>query len=29
MYFGFSNVLATFQSIINDILENLICITPI
>jgi len=26
MYFGFSNILATFQSIINDILGDLICI---
>jgi len=24
MYFGFSNILATFQSIINDILGDLI-----
>jgi len=26
MYFGFSNTLAIFQSIINNILEDLICI---
>ena len=26
MYFGFSNALATFQSMINNILEDLICI---
>jgi len=26
MYFGFSNTPATFQSIMNDILGNLICI---
>jgi len=26
MYFGFSNALAIFQSIINNILGNLICI---
>ena len=26
MYFGFSNVLATFQSMINNILGDLICI---
>jgi len=26
MYFGFSNAPATFQSIINDILRDLICI---
>ena len=26
MYFGFSNVLATFQSMMNDILEDLIYI---
>jgi len=26
MYFGFSNALATFQSMINDILGDLICI---
>jgi len=26
MYFGFSNTLAIFQSIMNNILEDLICI---
>ena len=26
MYFGFSNASATFQSMMNDILEDLICI---
>jgi len=26
MYFGFSNALVTFQSMMNDILRDLICI---